>query len=82
MSGDDSLIPRIYSLCSAVQVYLTSFIYPPLIMFCIILLYLLCTMFNFDEISRAIPRYMNFHNPQNTVHNTVEIHLSERWLYG
>jgi hypothetical protein len=58
MSGDDSLIPRIHSLCSAVQVYLTSFIYPPLIMFRIILLYLLCTMFNFYEISKAIPRYI------------------------
>ena len=47
MSGDVSLIPFFNSFCSAVQVYLTSFIYPALIMFRIILLYLLCTMVNF-----------------------------------
>ena len=36
MSGAVPLIPRIHSLYSPVQVYLTSFIYPSLIMFRII----------------------------------------------
>jgi len=47
MSGAVPLIPRIHSLYSAVQVYLTSFIYPSLIMYHIIQLYLLYTIFNF-----------------------------------
>ena len=52
MSGAVPLIPRIYSFCSAIQVYLTSFIYPPLIMFCIILLYLIPRKYVNSEMKR------------------------------
>ena len=46
MSGAAPLFHHIHSLCSAVQAYFTSLIYPTIIMFRTIVLYLLCTMYN------------------------------------
>jgi len=36
----------------------------------------------FDAICRAVSRAMNFDNPQNTLYNTVELHLSKSRLSG
>jgi len=82
MSGALPLIPHIHSLCSAVQVYLTSLFIPYSLCFVLLsyIYYVQCLIF--DAISKAVSRSMNLDNLQNTVYITAELHLSERMLSG
>jgi hypothetical protein len=83
LSGAVPLMSPIHFCCSLVQVYITSFIYPPVIMLGFILPYLLCTTFFifWRNVWSCFSLY-ELRQPETTVHITVEIHLTERWLFG